>query len=126
MSNYWLLYWFTRLDNVYGLFQAIIAAAVIGGMVIVFFIIFGSVNPITPGEKEAKAKALGYVHHAVITLLIGIAGVTLLPTQKDMALIIGGKFAIDAATSPKAEKMSNALYDAVMAQLKKAAADKAK
>lgn len=55
-----------------------------------------------------------------VLLTIAIA----VPSQKDLAIIVGGRFALEAARSPEAREVGGLVMDAVRATLRSAVREK--
>jgi hypothetical protein len=69
-------------------------------------------------EEDLPSWAIKWVVWACV--VFGLAAVVV-PTQKDMAIIVGGKFALDAARSPEGKEVRGLVYDAIMKQLRESA-----
>jgi hypothetical protein len=111
MDEVWLLYWFTRLDAVNGMG---VMFAVVGAFATFATIVFGSL--------DGASSTLRTVRRLTIPVtILGLLIITFVPTQRDMAIIVGGTMAIKAAKTPEASALGSELYNAVMEQLKRAA-----
>lgn len=114
MSELFLLYLFTRLDDV----RLFLVLFVLLSAFVVFlcFVPFQLESDLTERpEYWAKVGKRWYVAGMVAAVAF-----VAVPSSNQLAVIVGGKFVIDAAKSDKAQELGGALYDAVMAQLKKA------
>jgi hypothetical protein len=110
MSDWMLLYLWTRLDAVQDLLTAVGAFGV--------FAITLALIPIL-GEgvfNEWKGRLI----RALIAIFAVFLVATAIPTKSDMAIIVGGKFALDAARSETAKEVSSEVLEAIRAQLRKA------
>lgn len=114
MSEVLMLYLFTRLDAV-GVFAVIVAHISFGALALLSGVGFV--------EKNDEAKRIARVYALPVFCVSAMLAV-LVPSSKDLALIVGGKLAIDAARSEKGRELSSAVYDAVMAKLREAAKEK--
>jgi hypothetical protein len=98
-----LLYLFTRVDNF------IAAAAIVWILAGLFLFLCLIFSPIIIGEWEDEGK----LHKAIVAAkkpLMWIFGICLfislmIPTKKDMAIIVGGHLAIEAVQSDAAKKV---------------------
>lgn len=109
MSDVLLLYLFTRVNIVLGLcWLAALASAVLAiAATIERYDCF-------PGD----GKWPGFTRAAVAGLCISIPLVVLVPGQQSLAIIVGGKIALDAARSDEAKEISGLVLDAVRRTLK--------
>ena len=109
MSEVFLLYLFTRLDAISGFLT-------IGCF---FSFVIGFTAALMHAvEFEISPRLFKWM--GVACVVFGLAAV-FVPTQKDMAIIVGGKFAIDAARSPEGKQVRGLVYDAIMKQLRESA-----
>ncbi len=88
MSNYSKIYWLTRLDYLQGLFMVI---SIIGGIGLLFYIIFGLINADCEDKPFRKKPLYIWVPVLFTTVLIG----SLIPTKKEAILIIAGGKTMD-------------------------------
>ncbi len=122
MSDILLLYLVTRAGAIGSLF----------GNVAIAILMFGAfgllargvwISDLVPGDEEAAAwrqwRRIA-VCLAVMAATSGFLGVAI-PNSKDMAIIIGGKIALDAARSETSQEIGAEVLAAVRAQLKAAA-----
>ncbi len=131
MNEVVLLYLFTRLDAI-GTFLFLVSFVAFMASIALIGIALSSASQdpddwTSPDFKRKAAKQLAmapvFRRRAIIAGCVGLVAALLTvatPSQKDMAIIVGGKLAIDAAKSEKGQELAGAVYDAVMAQLKKA------
>jgi hypothetical protein len=114
-----LLYLFTRIDELRGLLDLI----AFGGTVL-----FGAGMFIRlMGCPDDEFKPFLWTWRlCAVAAGIGLAGKVLVPSQKDLALIVGGKLAIEAAQSPTAKKVYTIVDDMLDEQLAKIAKRKEK
>lgn len=110
MSDWMLLYAFTRLDALGALFGAASAACAAG---IWAGCMFGFVGNKPAGFVWAKVAGVGLALSALLAAAI--------PSRADMAIIVGGKIALDASRTDTAKEIGGEVLDAIRAQLKKAA-----
>lgn len=116
MSDVLMLYLFTRLD-------IFVVGAAIVGMMLGVGILFLAVcidDAKTFGET-AKASSMRRMQvrllwASVIPMLVFIA----LPSKSDMAIIVGGKIALDASRTDTAKEVGQEVLNAIRAQLEKA------
>ncbi len=106
MNETLLLYLFTRIDT-------FIAIATLGGIVgvaalAIWNIIRSTERGIPPRVPLWAGVALSFA--LAITLFV--------PSQKNLAIIIGGTYALEAARSPEAKELGGLVLDVVRAQLK--------
>lgn len=110
MGDLLLLYVWTRLDSVNlwsGL--ALLVVAAVGAML-------GFVR-ITEDDEvyDRHLRRCGWALAILLAVQLSV------PTKRDMAIIVGGKFAIEAARSPEAKEIGSAVRDLVMRELRAAA-----
>lgn len=122
MSDILLLYLVTRAGAIGDLFVVIsIAALVLGG--------FGLaargawISDTVPRDEEPAAWKQWRRLPAGLAVLVATSGFlgAAIPSNKDMAIIIGGKIALDAARSETGQEIGTEVLAAVRAQLKAAA-----
>lgn len=105
-----LLYLFTRADVVSDVFQFIMF---ISFVVMVFAVIFSLTNDKGGAGKTvllyAKRLALAAVSFCLLYMVT--------PRQKDLAIIVGGHFAIEAAQSDTAKKIYTIVQGALDEQI---------
>ena len=109
MNETFLLYLFTRLDALNTvLFVFVFCLAFAAGMAVLAVFIEGA---------QFKPLAITTTAALLFFTLLAVA----VPTQKDVAIIVGGSMAISAAKSPQAQEIGGLVYDAIKKQLKEAA-----
>ena len=113
MSDVLLLYLFTRLDSAnvalaVGAFASLLGCALLG------FYIAG-----TP-PKEQLEKVLVWLNRMAAILVTLVCLLVLLPNQKEAAIIIGGKVALDAIRTPEAKEIGQDVLNVVRKTLKEA------
>lgn len=109
MSDVLLLYLFTRLDALIGLGAIGAVMAVVTGFGAMMFYSVEHDEMYPHWRKHAAALA-AFVALIVIT-----------PSKSDMAIIVGGKIALDAARSDTGQEIAGEVVAAIRAQLKEAA-----
>lgn len=113
MTDVLLLYLFTRLDAICGLLLTIVAAIGIGGVYIAHTArsdAFILEQPVDEGfARLGRRMMLSAIAASVLLVLV--------PSQRDLAIIVGGKVAIDAARSPEAKEIGGLVLDAIKRQL---------
>lgn len=115
MNDVLMLYLFTRADSFqwgFGLLCFVAMAAMVLGFVWMLVKADGLVEH-GPPKWYAGACVGGFFACFALALLT--------PTQKDLAIIIGGSYVIEAAKSEKAKEVGGLVYDAVIKQLREAA-----
>lgn len=109
MSDVLLLYLFTRLDALIGLGVLGAVMAVATGLAAMMF--YGIENDeMYPHWRKHAVAMVAFVALVVIT-----------PSKSDMAIIVGGKIALDAARSDTGQEIAGEVMAAIRAQLKEAA-----
>lgn len=119
MSEILLLYLFTRVDAMRELavlamvgFSLLTIAGSAGYLIAKYDRLCGS---------EALAGALRKPLKIVaVCACIAAAASVATPSQKDLAIIVGGSYVIEAARSDKAKEVGGLVYDAIVKQLKEA------
>lgn len=110
MMDTFLLYLFTRLDVLTG---TAIAMAIFSAVALVPLII----TYLTGGRDNNVI----HFHRLIVKLFVVSLSITIfLPNQRDMAIIVGGKFAIEAAKSETAKQLSSEVLTAIRAKLREA------
>lgn len=115
MSEIMLLYLFTRVDKI------IAIVGMLGGL----FLIIGFITAMTAdcAYDITKAEKKSAFRRAKITALCAIPVFflcALIPTQKDLSIIVGGKMAIDIARSEPVTDLAKKLYKLVDKKLDEA------
>ena len=108
MSDLFLLYLFTRLDILQGLFTFFTVVLGIVNVVLTAVVLFEGINSPT---------VRGRLRWLWIGFVVAVLGTAAIPSKADMAVIVGGKFAIDIARSDKAAVLGNALYQWALEQI---------
>lgn len=135
MNDVLLLYLFTRLDAISDTFSVL--AALCFFLAIVLAAIAASCYLQDPDDFDSelfkkKARRDNAVAPywrrkaliaAAVAFVFGLLN-TFTPRSNDIAIIVGGKIALDAARSDKGQEMAGAVYDAILAKLKEAAKGK--
>lgn len=103
MSDVLLLYLFTRVDVLLAVCAFVVLIAVFGIAVACIFR-FDSW-----GDEGWPV----FFRPAVIALCVAGAVLLVVPDQKSLAIMIGGKVAIDAARSPDAQEIGDLLVDRI-------------
>ena len=130
MSDIVLLYLFTRLDTIGGIaFVAMLGA----GVTVVWSLVYSwgkrdmaEVWENCPNAPEYKTRiaaanaARRIIRPALIAWALAAGVVMVTPSKQDMAIIVGGKIALDASRTDTAKEISQEVLDAIRAQLKKA------
>lgn len=117
MNETWILYLFTRVDELKALFRFIIILAALSALFVAFIT---AMNASDRGEspwQAAKRLHPGLIVSGLFLLLILQAAV---PSQRDLAIIIGGKFAVEAAQSSTAKKLLELVNATIDSELEKA------
>lgn len=109
MTDVLLLYLFTRLNALISLFGFLAVIAAISCLGAMFFY----------GIERDELYPHWRKHVAVFIACITL--VTVIPSKSDMAIIVGGKIALDVGRSETAQKVGQEVLDAIRAQLKRAA-----
>lgn len=130
MSEWLLLYLFTRLDSISNVStMVVVVCAIVALWATIYAAMKRDIASIWDGRPEhheytsrmrASAAALRVVKPAVISGSIALAVAVVVPSKTDMAIIVGGKIALDASRTPEARKISQDVLDAIRNQLKKA------
>lgn len=107
MNETLLLYLFTRVNPVIAI---LVVVTFIGYGVALFTLMYGTI------ESEPKIFKFTKISSTIATISLVLFAA--IPTQKDLAIIIGGSYVIEAAKSDKAKELSGLLYDAIKDQLK--------
>ena len=109
MNDILLLYLFTRVDVIQGL---LIAIAILGGAILL-------ISGLHFGFELKLVKWWSFVKWKVLPIYVSVLLVSVLvPSQKDLAIIVGGHYAIAAAKSETAEKIKNIIDLTLDKQLK--------
>lgn len=106
MNEAWLLYLFTRLDEVKGVLIAITVAGF-------FAVVMGGLAVIIADEQK-WARPLKWIFG--VTMVVMFVNI-FIPTSKDLAIIVGGTMLVRAAQTPEAKELGTALYNTVMQHL---------
>lgn len=113
MTDYLLLYLFTRLDSL----RIVIVVATIALAVLQVLSFFA----ISDGDGVGALKDNKTWGRSLIVSLFLVMGIVAIPSSKDLAIIVGGKIAADAVRSPEAAEIGGLVYDAIRQKLKEAA-----
>lgn len=109
MDNAWLwLYLFTRLDPLHTFF--VVIAGFSG-----FMLFLGGVGLVV-NDDIGKFFA-SQIRRAVIGLSMGLLFILAVPTKSDMALILGGHFGLQAATSEPVTETADKVYRMIQKEL---------
>jgi hypothetical protein len=108
MNDVLLLYLFTRVDTFIGMASTTLG---IGSLIYAFSIAFRKIEMDLPPWRP---RMCGVIATCLLTIILFV------PSQKDLAIIVGGKYALDAVRSPQAAELSGLVMDAVRATLKNA------
>ena len=106
MNEALLLYLFTRVDVIHG---AAVVLLILGGAALLLW-------QMIEHADTGKFPVIQRWKWVVLSTLI--ATVLFVPRQKDLAIIIGGTYALEAARSPEAKEIGGLVLDVVRAQLK--------
>ena len=106
MNEALLLYLFTRVDVIHGV--AVILLIISSAGLLLWQMVEHADTGKFPKIQRWKWMVLAVLF--AITLLV--------PRQKDLAIIIGGTYALEAARSPEAKELGGMVLDVVRAQLK--------
>ena len=109
MTDILFLYLFTRLDALISLFGFLAFIAVISCLGAMFFY----------GIERDELYPHWRKHVAIFIACMTL--VTVIPSKSDMAIIVGGKIALDAARSDTGQEIAGEVMAAIRAQLKEAA-----
>jgi len=109
MTDVLLLYLFTRVDVLVtvGIIGAVVTS-VIGVAICVIHV--SDYDEMYPHWRRLAAALAAFVALAVVV-----------PDQKSLAIIVGGKVALDAARSPEAQEIGGLVLDAIRSTLKEPA-----
>ena len=110
VSDVILLYLFTRLDSINAFFTIV---AVVSGFIGIGTIGLGHLE----GNKQSIAVAKKML---IVSAISGVLSI-LAPTKTDVAVIVGGKFAIDAGRSETGKALAADVLAAIRAQLESVA-----
>ena len=121
MNDILLLYLVTRAGAIGSLFGGLAFIAAVAGAVTLFILALNISDNATEGEGPAAWKfwrkvAAGFV---MTTIIFGFLHAAI-PSNKDIAIIIGGKIALDAARTETGQEIGAEVLAAVRAQLKAA------
>jgi len=106
MQEVLLLYLFTRLDAVNVLLGVgIFAFGVVAWVALLAY-------------ADGYDWGLLWMKRSIVVFVVCVVAFVLTPSQKDAAIIVGGAIAIHAAKSEKGKEMGQAVYDAIMRELK--------
>ena len=106
MNETLLLYLFTRVDVIHG---AAIVLLILGGAALFLW-------QMIERADTGKFPVIQLWKWVGLSALIAI--VLLVPRQKDLAVIIGGAYAIKAARPPEAKEIGGLVFDAIQNVLK--------
>lgn len=117
MSEVWILYFFTRVDELKSLLKFF---ALFGGMAALGVCFFTALAASDDGR--GAWDAVKKLRPGRIAFLIGTAVIlnAATPTQRDLAIIVGGKLAVDAAQSTTARKLLDLVNATIDSELDKA------
>lgn len=117
MSDILLLYAFTRLDALHSLLNGELLGFT---LTVAFSLVVASA--LAPVEfKNSAPKMRKWGKGLLIVSAIGVALHALVPNRTDMAIIVGGKIALDVGRSETAKEIGNEVMGAVRATLRQAA-----
>ena len=105
MSTAWMLYWFTRLDAINGLW--ITAALICAASAAFAFAAYLDNRRI--GRKTWRALIPAACLFAALFVLT--------PTQKDAAIIAGGQLAVNVAQTPEARELGSKVLQVINKEL---------
>lgn len=114
MSEVLLLYLFTRLDSANDALAVGALASLLGCALLGFYIAAETL------PKEKLEKALVWLNRMAAILVTLVCLLVLLPNQKEAAIIIGGKVALDAIRTPEAKEIGQDVLNVVRKTLKEA------
>lgn len=115
MSDVLLLYLFTRADAISSTFVFMAMASGLGGLL---SLMFGSI------DENEKLMSIG---KASIAICLAATSVYLVvPDKNDIAIIVGGKYALDVGRSDTGKAVAGEVLDAIRAQLRLAAEQQSK
>lgn len=109
MTDILLLYLFTRLDALIALSGFIAFASAVTCLGAMMFY----------GVERDRLYPHWKKHVAIFVACIALT--TAIPSKSDMAIIVGGKIALDVGRSETAQEIGQEVVDAIRAQLRKAA-----
>ena len=118
MSDVLLLYLFTRLDAVQFVIVGVSTVCLLAAVVALLGWCVEVDIERRPGKIAAWKRCASRFGAAAACGFVLFAFV---PSSKGMAIILGGKWTIDALRSPEAKEVGGLLMDAVKAKLKDAA-----
>ncbi len=113
MTDVLLLYAFTRLDAIHALF---IAAMIVSGLCGSYVVFIARIDGFTLAQP-VDSRMSRFARRLFAAGIAAAVCVALLPSQRDLAIIVGGKVAIDAARSPEAQEVGGLVLDAIKRQL---------
>lgn len=109
MNEYLLLYLFTRVDSFIEASGLVLA---IGIPVILYYVILYII------ENNIQLHAIDILKKYIIPPVVVAALICIFtPTQKELALIVGGKFAIDIAQSEEVTETGKKIYTIIQQKL---------
>lgn len=132
MSDVLLLYLFTRLDAL-GVALGLLEVLSLIWAVVLFIMAMNYRNASADRyhvseTKESAARKnelaptlLVWAKRMGFAFALVLVGDVVLPKKNDMAIIVGGKIALDVSRSDTAKEIGAEVLDAIRAQLKKAA-----
>lgn len=104
MSDVLLLYLFTRVDVLLHFLGFVVGCSV---FVIAFSCVVRYLDSFVEGEWPP------FFRPAVAVFCVSVALIVVVPNQKSLAFIIGGKVLVDAARSPETQEIGGLLLDRV-------------
>ena len=110
MSEILLLYLWTRLDAIGALAVTSAGMLAFGWVIMAWLVICEDDQDLMP-----KFRVCSWV------LSLAVLVAVLVPSKTDLAIIVGGKIAIDAARSPEAAEIGSAVRDLVLRELREGA-----
>lgn len=111
MTDILLLYLFTRLDVLTALLKVSLVIGVVAGGGVLFFACM------TASEQDDCSWVKKYAPRGAVALILLAVLHVATPSSKDLAIIVGGKIAVDAIRSPQAQEMSQMVLEAVRKKL---------
>jgi hypothetical protein len=117
MSTAWMLYWFTRLDNITNFCIGLMIFSTIVAIICGFIYLMISDTSNQGSNDPAAQKVRKIFKISFPTSLIASLLLVFVPTQQDVAVIVGGQLAADVVQSPEAKELGNKVLELVNQQL---------
>jgi hypothetical protein len=115
MSTAWILYWFTRLDAI----EAFLCILIIGALLLGLGLGLVGLMQLSVDEDESGYRLIGHAKKwAYVFLSVGFLSIWV-PSQKDVAIIVGGQLAANVVQTPEAKELGNKVLQVLNQELDK-------